>query len=198
MSDAKLRELIEGEVSTFLGGKAMGTDPWDDSLEDVVSAWQVLDAVQKACVGRLAQLRERLMEEAEAAGTHTKQKGHRLFLEDGVTVTRERREDRLPGDEPLRELLQKKGIALRDAYSRKMQWVIDPSKLDQLIELGKLKKKEVENLKGVNFAMKVVRSKLLPALLQGYAPPEEQEELDEEEEAPRAKRQAASGARKGK
>lgn len=197
-----LKQLIDSEAKALLRGNALALNVWEVSLEEVVEAWQVLDAIKDQVEIKLKALRERLMEEAEQTGSMTEKKGYELDIDD-ATVIKERREAKLPDEEGLKMLLEERNLKVSDGFTEKTVWVIDPSKLNSLVELGKLKQDDIDELHQVNWALKVKPAPYLDALLAGFLPPPD--EMEEEQEPPpspppvhRPRRLAATGARKSK
>lgn len=124
------------------------------SFQEKVSLWKVCDRLEDAIKGRKESLRIALLEWAEKNG-HPTDKGGSVYTDETFTITREKREGKMPEDKPFRALLKEKGIPLTEAYDEVKELTYSPSKVKYLIDTGKLTEVEVNNLKKVSFALKV-------------------------------------------
>lgn len=129
--------------------------------------WSLLDLFKDLAKERCDEAREALFVDAEAVGVKT-EKGHfTIEMEDGTTVTKERRQRSNPSEDHVKMLLEKYRIPLAEAFSEKKSFVLDPSKLQHLVDTGKLPSAEVEEGKGVTWALKVKASTDLATALEG-------------------------------
>lgn len=124
------------------------------TFQEKVSLWKALDRLADAIEARKEALRLSLLEWAQNNG-HPTEKGGSVYTDETFTVTREKRAGKKPEDKPFRALLKKKGIAITDAFDETKSLVYSPSKVQYLIDTGKLTQDEVDNLIKVSFALKV-------------------------------------------
>ena len=129
---------------------------WEESLTtaEAVVIYAASALLEKACQDRKKQLRKDLLEATAVHGRPTKNGGHRLETS-GIKVMRSIRQDRHPNEQAFKQLLLEKGIELDEAYDRITKLVLNPSKIDSLVSLGKLAKGDVEELKGSSEALRV-------------------------------------------
>ncbi len=174
----------------------MKADPKELEIEEMVQAWAILAYVAGTVEARQKELRIRLLAEAEEFGRMTEKGGQRLLVE-STLVQREKRVAKLPNESAFKELMNTANIGLEQAFSKATKTVLDPSKVENLVNLGKLKTADVERLKKVTWALRVKPSSTLDTILDeafGYDPDEEPFDADR---SPREKRSNASGPRKG-
>lgn len=184
---------VVGEIAPFLAGEVLNKTDSEMTAEECALAYAILQYVEKTIDGRKGVLRERLLEEAEKRGARTEKGGNELEL-DGFHITREKRQDKLPDSVGVKSLLIKAKLSVDSAFTRRTSLVLDPSKLEQLVDLGKLKSKDLNALRAVNWALKVASSTVLEEQLEQAA--EDVREALAEEKPTRAKRSGAVGARK--
>jgi hypothetical protein len=128
--------------------------------EEAANAWTIVDLISKLskerCEALRAHLFERVPEIAEADG-----KGSFSVDLNGTTVKKTRRVSKLPTEAVVKECLKEKDLQQEDAFSAKTSWVLDPSKVDFLVEGGHIPADRIEASKKVNFALKVVPNRTL-------------------------------------
>lgn len=117
-------------------------------------AWTVIDRMEKVFAERKSELREALFETVMEIGDQT-EAGHFIANIEGNEVKRERRQGKSPEDKPFRSLLKDLSIPLTDCYSEETTYKLDPSKVQYLIDGGRLPAEKVEELRKVTFALKV-------------------------------------------
>jgi len=186
-------EAVEKYAEALLIGDLMTGEPETSNIESVVQAWVILKHISDCVEERLKALREVMLVRVEKFGRETERGGSHLFV-DGTKVMRECRRSSLPEEKALRAILTEHGIALDQAFSKVTKVVLDASKVEALVSLGKIPEEKVEAAKKVSWALKV---RLAPELEESLdrivgAPAKEVEE-----KAPRAKRAKSIGSRKG-
>jgi hypothetical protein len=152
--------ILLAEVTPIASGKLM-KEPTDNlSLIEQTQAYCVLKKVGEAVEGRIKELREPLMAVAEASGvvTDTGNKEHDV---DGSRVVVEHRKSKLPDSTAVTKLLQEKGIPLMEAFDEVKSLQLNPSKLDFLVQTGKLTAEQLTALCGETLALRVYPSKFL-------------------------------------
>jgi hypothetical protein len=161
-----------------LGQGVLLTAPLQDlPLSDQIPVFAALKRVVKLAEERLKSMKPGLMAVAAANGTKD-ESGHSTYEVDGCKITRQYRQDKIPDLEKLQALLGTKGIALEEAFVPVNVLELSPSKLDFLIQTGKLTKEEVDALKDESFACLLKESPELKALLDEVSsPPAEEEDV---------------------
>jgi len=124
----------------------------------------VLKRVQDDLNARLDAVRTVLLRKAEEFGATTERGGSLLILDSGK-VFRERRESNSPNESLLEDLLESKGVDKKDAFTKKISFVPDPSKIQNLVDLGILTDDEVAATKKVSWALRVKESESLASVL---------------------------------
>ena len=109
---------------------------------------------------RLEELREPLMAVTEASGEAT-ETGNREHDVDGSRVVVEHRKSKMPDSDKVTKLLQEKNIPLMEAFDEVKSLQLNPSKLDFLVQTGKLTKEQLSALCGETLALRVYPSKFL-------------------------------------
>ena len=136
---------LKTSVSSLIAlGKAeLFNAPMEDlSPQQRAEAWAVIDAFETVLSERKGELREGLFTMVQEIGDKTAA-GHFIANVEGNEVKRERRQGKSPEDKAFRALL-------KETVSK-----MDPSKIQYLIDGGRLPAEKVEELKRVTFALKV-------------------------------------------
>jgi len=157
---------LEKEVRPLLTGYVLHAPAEDIPIEHVVQAWSILDFIEGLIADRKAALRLRLLDEAESNGKPTDKGGQRLFIS-GSTVLREKRVAKSPSEDVVRKLIAEAKLKLVDVFDEQTVLVLNPSKLDLLVDTGKLDAEALEASKKVSWALKVFASPILQELLGG-------------------------------
>lgn len=181
-----LKSVGEG----LLDNDIMTTTPTKMRIGSVVEAWVILDNIAKVIGDRKKVLRLHLLGRAEKFGRPT-ERGGQMVKVDTSKVLREKRISKTLKADDVRELLETRNIPFDDGFSKVTTVVVDPSKLETLVNLGKLPQAEVEALHQVTWALRV------------KAGPDLEEVLDEtfgcdevELKSSRPKKRASHGSRK--
>jgi hypothetical protein len=122
--------------------------------EQVAGAWLLVDLMEEITKDRKGELREALLEECAKRGI-TDEKGSFLMEVQGAKIKREKRQGKLPEEEGLKALLEKYRVDLDDCFDKVEYRVLNASKLESLIDTGKLPASEVDALKKITWALKV-------------------------------------------
>ena len=158
------KSAVNREVTPLGQGVMMQVDPRAVPLADVVVSYAALNHVSKVIEKRKDALKPHLLSQAETHGTLT-DKGHRVLEVGPEKVTRERKLTSEPDEDKLKLLLETKGIDLMEAFDEVKAVVLNASKLEYLVQIGKLKAEEVEALRGESFALRVTAGPELQELL---------------------------------
>lgn len=156
---------VTRELKALGQGAMMQELPTDISVKEAAIAYAALNALEKAIAKRKASLREQVLEAAKSHGIEDP-KGHRRYDLDEAIAIAERRSTSMPDEAKFCILLEAKGIEKKEAYIQKTVWAYSADLVENLVNIGKIKESEVENLKEVTFALKVQPEKDLKMLLE--------------------------------
>lgn len=152
---------IINTASKFLRTKAlfklvpdMGDTKHALSFDEAVSLWKVADRLLDAIKSRKEDLREYLLDYAMEHGESTDKGGH-VFQDERFRVVRERRISKAPDEKAFRTLLKEREIPLTEAFDETRTLVYSPSKVQFLVDTGKIEEGELHALRKVSFALKV-------------------------------------------
>lgn len=189
MSNRKMNvaSVIKNELTPLSQGRMMQSDPREVPLSDVTTSYAVLNHLEKVIGVRKKQLKPHLMSQAEIHGEVTDKGGSLLGVGD-EKVVRERRLSSEPNEDKLRALLETSSIPILDCFDEVKAVKLNPSKLQYLIDIGKLKKEEVEGLRDEGFALKVEAGPELKELLLSACGAETEEAEDERASRTRKRR----------
>ena len=186
------QEQVEKYVESLLTGDLMTADANTAHIEQVVQAWVLLKYTGERIEARLKEIRKVLLDRAEQFGQTTEKGGSKLQV-DGTLVLREKRTAALPDEKKVRDMLESAGLKPTEAFSKVTKVVLDASKVDALVSLGKLDEAEVEKAKKVTWALRVKESFDLADILEATVGQAGEEIV---ESAPKQKRSKAAGSRK--
>lgn len=185
-------EAVEKYVESLLTGNIMTSDAEEANVVSVVQSWVLLKYTKERIEERMKGLRKVLLDRAEEFGKETEKGGSKLSVE-GSLVLRERRQAALPDEKKLRAILDEHGIKPDQAFTKVTKVVLDASKVQGLVDLGKIPEKKVDDAKKVTWALRVKESHELAESLDRMVGEAGEEMV---EKAPRAKRAEADGNRK--
>jgi len=137
----------------------------DVPKEQGVVAWNALATMGEIFAAQLALWREYLLALAEKEGVTTDMGGQSLDVE-GTRVVRERRKMKLPDEQGVKELLARNSLPISECFDEVKTLVLNPSKLDYLIQAGRISADQVEAMKKVTWALKVKPSETLDESLE--------------------------------
>lgn len=162
---------ILSEVTPIASGKLMHEATANLSLVEQVQVHCILKKVKTAVEGRLAEIHEPLMSLAESTGAPN-ENGHKELDVDGSRVVVEHRKAKLPSDDGVRKLLKDANIPLTEAFDEVKSMVLNASKLDFLVQTGKLTKEALDALRSDTPALQVYPSKFLKDAVKsvGFSP----------------------------
>lgn len=172
-------QVLTATVSAVLSSPAMGTPVVDLSTREALEYWIALDTLEKVTKKRKEELRTALLGFADSHGDIT-DKGHKRLVVDDNAVVKEKRVNKTPDLDKLRDLCDKNSIAKSKLPFDVIETlVVNLSKVESLIELGFLDSKDVEALKAETVALQVEPSKTLKALIENLKNPDTAEILTE-------------------
>ena len=144
------------ELDPFLSGEVLNKNEESLTDEELAAAYAYLQGLERVIEDRKKTLRDRLLKIA-VEGSST-EKGGFVSWFGGVKVVRERRVASAPDVDTIKGILEREHLAADACFSKKTTMVLDPSKLQHLISIGKLSESEIEQSKQVNLALKVLPS----------------------------------------
>jgi hypothetical protein len=159
-----LATLVENEVRPLSGGDVLHEVIEKLSVEDRLTAYCIIQFMQDKLAKRRELMNARLKADVKQVGT-TNDKGHMRFEHNGTVATVEKRVGKMPDEEGLRALMEKAGLEESDVFDKVTSLQLNPSKVENLIELGKLKRADVEVLCKTTFALTVDPSEHISKVL---------------------------------
>lgn len=164
-----LMEQVKTNISrvkeAFKADPLFTDSPGDVETGTAVAAWAMLTALEDTIAHRKSQYRTELLMRAERDGVMTDKGGNRLWTDDSEII-REKRQDKLPAETDFRLLLATKGIPFSEAFDEVKTLQMNPSKVDYLVQTGRVAQDEVDELRKTSFALKVKQSELLEKVLE--------------------------------
>lgn len=128
----------------------------DDASRTVV----VLEWLADKLKSRTALLKGELASLSKTpVGSDYGERGSRLLETNTCRVVVQNRVGTHPSEKDLKELMRDRNIPLAEAFDEKKAQVLNPSKLDRLISIGKLTQKEVDGLKSKSTVVAVSKKK---------------------------------------
>lgn len=166
-----LMEQVKTNISrvkeAFHADPLFRDDPTEVETPTAVAAWAMLDTLGELIEKRKASYRLELLTRSERDGVPTDKGGNRLWCDDSE-VLREKRQNKLPEESDFRLLLLTKGISFTEAFDEVKTLKMNPSKIDYLIQTGRITQAEVDEYRKTTYAMKVKQSELLEKVLDDY------------------------------
>ena len=163
----QVRSNIQRVKDAFRADPLFLDNPQEVETGTAVAAWAMLDTMIEVMEMRKAKYRVELLTRSERDGVPTDKGGNRLWIDDSEVI-REKRQDKLPNENDFRILLATKGIAFTEAFDEVKSLQLNPSKVDYLIQTGRISQDEVDELRKTAYALKVKRSELLEKVLDDY------------------------------
>jgi len=124
-----------------------------DDAADLAEVFAVLQFLEQKIDARKKVIRARLLHKAETGGKPTDKGGQYIVTEFGE-ITREKRIAKMPEEDKIKDLLVEQGIEFREVFSEQKKQVLDPSKILQLVERGRLPRGSIESARKVTWALK--------------------------------------------
>lgn len=196
----KFEKTVKKYLAPLMTSGVMLGDIETANIETAFQAWLMLKYAKEEIGKRVEELRQELLKRAEKFGYETDKGGHALKIGD-VKVIQEKRIDKLPNVKLMKELCVEYNLKHEQIFSKTMTVVLDASKIQNLVDLGKLPAPKVEAAKKVTVALRVNNTEALDAIYESVVGvPDNEEDPDEQEvKSPQRKRTRtkAVGARKG-
>lgn len=124
------------------------------SDDEAAAAWSFLDLMEAISKDRKTQIRAKLLDRIEEVGDEN-EKGSFVANMEGAEVIKEKRQAKLPDPNLVEELLKEREMNISEAFDQETKWVMSPSKIDFLVQGGKLPGDQLEASKKVTWALKV-------------------------------------------
>ena len=155
--------VFESQARVLLSSHAINAPLSSLSVDEQANSFALLKFIESVVEERKSELRESLLGHLETNGVllEPDENKHRTLKLGNVTCVREFRQDSLPDAKKLKKVLNDSEVPLLDAFDEVKAMVLNPSKLAYLVDLGKVDKKKVEDLRPVSFALKTKASKAL-------------------------------------
>ena len=160
----QVRSNIERVQQAFYADPLFRDDPQDVDTSTAVAAWAMLKTLVETLSERQERYRQELLKRTQEQGAETPKGNQRLWLDD-CEVMREKRQEKLPAEVDFRNLLALKNIPFSEAFDEVKYLKMNPSKIEYLVQTGKLQAAEVEELRKISWALKVNKSELLEKVL---------------------------------
>lgn len=167
----RFQKWVNREVRPLMLGRTMRSAVPKMNEEELFETWAILNYLSRAIDARKQQLREKILEQCKRSGNpYTDKKGNfagRFETRHENEVRAQRRMSALPDEKSMKLLLEKKAIDFDKAFSKVQRVVLDPSKIHDLVECGKLTKEEVDKTHDTSWALSVKVSPELHKHLEG-------------------------------
>jgi len=167
------RDLVS-DLKEWADGSPLIAVPATLDNQALVEAWAVLAALADQLEAQRKMMREVLLERAKEHGESTEKGGNRWKIGESE-VLRECRKSSLPDEETVRNLLTARGMSFNEAFSAVTKVVLDASKVEALVSLGKLPADKIEAARKVTWALRVKPAEPMVTMLEAVtgAKPEE-------------------------
>lgn len=167
--------LIEKYVLPFLSSRMMQAPVADLSMEEIAEIVALTRSLKKAVENREPSLRAALLKEAERVGVKNEKGGYTAFV-GGMEVRKSVRQAVEPDEDGLLALLKEKNIPTGEAFDEVKNLQLNPTKVEFLVQTGKLTQAEVDKLRKTSDALSVepateMKQMLLEALSPVMASP---------------------------
>jgi hypothetical protein len=161
----------EPEIRPFAGGDILHKPASEFSPGEAVLAYTVVQFIEKRAKARKDELKPRIMDDESIIDHSTPTAGGGTMTDvRGSRVTRVKTLKRFQNVDRLKEILEEKGLSIKDAFDEKRivttELVVNPSKIEQLHDLGKLTSEEVEECHKEVWSLRVKAAKDITRLLE--------------------------------
>jgi hypothetical protein len=128
-------------------------DVYSLTKEQQVGAWTILDLLEKVSKERKEAFRKEML--SLARDGEKDEKGSGTVVINGTTVVAEARTPDFPDEKKLKEILKAKKLPLDSCFDQVTAYQLNPSKLEFLVDQGKLSQEEVDSCRETTYALKV-------------------------------------------
>lgn len=147
-----LTKLVENEVQPLSSGEVLHAPVDKMTVGERMFSHPIVKWMIAKLTEREKELNARLKEDVKQVGIEN-DKGHKRFEHEGFVATVEKRLGKAPDEDGVKELLVKAGIDPDSVYDEVKVKQFNPSKLDQLVQVGKIKQADVDALKKTTYAL---------------------------------------------
>lgn len=147
-------------LAGLTSGDLMNKSIPEMTTDQVASTWVGLTKATELMTSRLEGLRVALFERAIAEGTAT-EKGHYILTIEGTEFIREKSQRKLPDEKILKVLLAEAKLGVLEAFDEVTKLQMNPTKVDHLVETGRIPEDEVNEAKKVSYRLKFKPSREL-------------------------------------
>lgn len=155
----RFQKWVNREVRPLMRGRTMRSAITRMSEEEIFETWAILHFLSGAIKSRKDTLRDHILEQCKRTGSpYTDNKGRfagKVENRFENMIRAQRRMSAVPDEAQMKKLLEKKAIDFDAAFSKVQRVVLDPSKVHDLVECGKLSKDDVEKTHDTNWALSV-------------------------------------------
>jgi hypothetical protein len=149
------------EVAPLTSTRILQEDPTKLSLLEQVQSHVILNKLGKAIEARLKTLRIPLIAVTKANGKSSEDSSTIKYVVDGSSVCVERRKKNEPDPTKLQALLVERKLDIHEAFDDVTVLQLNMSKLSYLVQTGKLKEEEVQQICAEIPALRIYPSKAL-------------------------------------
>lgn len=147
-----LTKLVENELQPFGSGEVLHAPVEKMTVGERMFSHPVVKWMISVLTEREKELNAKLKEDVKTVGVEN-DKGHRRFVHEGFVATVEKRAGKAPDEDGVKALLVKNGIDPNSVFDEVKVQQFNPSKLDALVQVGKIKQADVDALKKTTYAL---------------------------------------------
>lgn len=137
----------------------------NQSSEQLAELFTALGHLESETESRRNFIKVLLMERAEKTGKPVGEKGAVEIKAGTFRVARERKMSSTPNADKLKALLTEHNLPIKAAFDELTILEANPSKIQFLVDTGKLPKDQVDTLRSVSYSLRVTAPKEVKALL---------------------------------
>ena len=147
-------EWVDEQLSPFMSGEVMNANIKKLDRDDLGSTYTVLDSAEKEIKLRKGKVRDRIIYVLKKYGT-LNERGNHVLETATCVLTRQSRKNKMPDAEKVRTVLVKNGIEPSAVFTVVQKTELDPSKIQALIETGRITAKEIDDCRNVSDAVSI-------------------------------------------
>jgi hypothetical protein len=150
---------MEDNARDFVSEKVLYEPLKNLTIQDMVEAYSALSTLEKLMVSRKKKIRDTLLEELhKQAGDDS---GKAKMALKGSSISYSTTTSKLPEEKEFVKLLQSNNINVDEVFDRVEVYELNMSKVERLIDIGRLKESEVKGLYTENKVFRVNPGKAL-------------------------------------
>jgi hypothetical protein len=140
-------------------------DTVNQSSAQLAELFTALGHLESESKNRKDVIKKLLMERAEKTGKPVGEKGAVEVQASGFKITREKKTSSSPDPDKLKGLLSEHNLPAKAAFDELTVLEVNPSKIQYLVDTGKLPKDQVDALRSTSFSLRVTAPKEIKAML---------------------------------